>query len=110
MLEGQMQVVENPHSDYSLTDNIERMVENKNIYAEESSKQKVDLQFLPTVPTWIRQVCLSYYRKLLYLQRKDCGIPLNFRHNIFLKRKHSWKIEADLLGRTKTFGFYCRFT
>lgn len=27
-LEGQMQVAENPHSEYGLTDNVERMVEN----------------------------------------------------------------------------------
>lgn len=51
ILEGQTQVAENPHSEYSLTDNIERIVENEDINAKKSSKQKVDLQSLPTVPT-----------------------------------------------------------
>ncbi|XP_037862684.1 protein dpy-30 homolog isoform X4 [Chlorocebus sabaeus] len=48
MLEGQTQVAENPHSEYGLTDNVERIVENEKINAEKSSKQKVDLQSLPT--------------------------------------------------------------
>ncbi|XP_064428143.1 protein dpy-30 homolog isoform X1 [Mirounga angustirostris] len=48
MLEGQTQVAENPHSEYGLTDNVERIVDNEKMNAEKSSKQKVDLQSLPT--------------------------------------------------------------
>ncbi|XP_037350406.1 protein dpy-30 homolog [Talpa occidentalis] len=47
MLQGQAQVAENPHSEYGLTDNVERIVENEKISAEKSSKQKVDRQSLP---------------------------------------------------------------
>ena len=60
------------------------------------------------VPTWIRQSCLSHYRDLLCLQRKDHQIPVSFQH-IFYKTRHCLKIETDLLGRTGNFGFYSRF-
>ncbi|KAM9608414.1 protein dpy-30 homolog isoform 2-T2 [Morphnus guianensis] len=48
IMEGQQQVPENPHSEYGLTENVERIVENEKINAEKTSKQKVDLQSLPT--------------------------------------------------------------
>ncbi|XP_054583465.1 protein dpy-30 homolog [Eptesicus fuscus] len=48
MLEGQTRVAENPHFEYSLTDNVERIAENEKSNAEKSSKQKVDLWSLPT--------------------------------------------------------------
>ncbi|KFV87342.1 Protein dpy-30, partial [Struthio camelus australis] len=54
IMEGQPQVPENPHSEYGLTENIEvkkiflELVENEKINAEKTSKQKVDLQSLPT--------------------------------------------------------------
>ncbi|XP_055581941.1 protein dpy-30 homolog isoform X2 [Falco cherrug] len=48
IMEGQPQVPENPHSEYGLTENVERIVENEKINAEKTSKQKVDLQSLPT--------------------------------------------------------------
>ncbi|KAJ7416006.1 Protein MEMO1 [Willisornis vidua] len=41
-------VPENPHSEYGLTENVERIVENEKLNAEKTSKQKVDLQSLPT--------------------------------------------------------------
>ncbi|KAI1240693.1 hypothetical protein IHE44_0009130, partial [Lamprotornis superbus] len=41
-------VPENPHSEYGLTENVERIVENEKLNAEKASKQKVDLQSLPT--------------------------------------------------------------
>ncbi|KAJ7398360.1 Protein MEMO1 like protein [Pitangus sulphuratus] len=47
-MEGQPQVPENPHSEYGLTENVERIVENEKLNAEKTSKQKVDLQSLPT--------------------------------------------------------------
>ncbi|XP_041333054.1 protein dpy-30 homolog isoform X3 [Pyrgilauda ruficollis] len=48
IMEGQPQVPENPHSEYGLTENVERIVENEKLNAEKTSKQKVDLQSLPT--------------------------------------------------------------
>ena len=47
MLEVQTQVAENPHSEYGLTDNVEKIAENEKINAEKSTKEKVDLQSLP---------------------------------------------------------------
>ncbi|XP_030052276.1 protein dpy-30 homolog isoform X2 [Microcaecilia unicolor] len=47
-VEGQSQVTENPHSEYGLTENVERIVENEKTSTEKLSKQKVDLQSLPT--------------------------------------------------------------
>ncbi|NP_001232680.1 putative dosage compensation-related protein DPY30 [Taeniopygia guttata] len=32
----------------------------------------------PHVPTWTRQLYLSCYRDLLFLQKRDHPIPLNF--------------------------------
>ncbi|XP_015671984.1 protein dpy-30 homolog isoform X1 [Protobothrops mucrosquamatus] len=48
IIEGQPQVPENPHAEYGLTENVERIVENEKTSAEKTSKQKVDLQSLPT--------------------------------------------------------------
>uniref|UniRef100_A0A3Q3IZS2 Dpy-30 histone methyltransferase complex regulatory subunit n=1 Tax=Monopterus albus TaxID=43700 RepID=A0A3Q3IZS2_MONAL len=47
-MEGHTPVSENPHAEYGLTDNIQRTVENEKASAEKISKQKVDLQALPT--------------------------------------------------------------
>uniref|UniRef100_A0A3P8NK35 Dpy-30 histone methyltransferase complex regulatory subunit n=1 Tax=Astatotilapia calliptera TaxID=8154 RepID=A0A3P8NK35_ASTCA len=47
-MEGHTPVSENPHAEYGLTDNIQRTVENEKASAEKMSKQKVDLQALPT--------------------------------------------------------------
>lgn len=79
-----MQVAENPHSAYGLTDNVEKTVENEKVNAEKSSKQKEDLQSLLACACldW-GQLCLSYHKDLLYLQRKDHQIPLNFQHHVF---------------------------
>ncbi|XP_038626033.1 protein dpy-30 homolog [Tachyglossus aculeatus] len=48
LLEGQTPVSENSHSEYGLKENVEQIVENEKINAEKTSKQKVDLQSLPT--------------------------------------------------------------
>uniref|UniRef100_A0A8C5QJB6 Dpy-30 histone methyltransferase complex regulatory subunit n=1 Tax=Leptobrachium leishanense TaxID=445787 RepID=A0A8C5QJB6_9ANUR len=47
-MEGQPQVSENPHSEYGLTENVERIAESEKTNTEKVSKQKVDLQALPT--------------------------------------------------------------
>uniref|UniRef100_A0A674ESQ4 Dpy-30 histone methyltransferase complex regulatory subunit n=1 Tax=Salmo trutta TaxID=8032 RepID=A0A674ESQ4_SALTR len=47
-MEGNTPIAENPHSEYGLTENIQRIVENEKANTEKVSKQKVDLQSLPT--------------------------------------------------------------
>ncbi|XP_013209497.1 protein dpy-30 homolog isoform X2 [Microtus ochrogaster] len=78
MLEGQTQVTENPHSEYGLTDNVERIVENEKINAEKSSKQKVDLQSLPTRAYLDQTVVPILLQGLAVLAKEDRQIPLSF--------------------------------
>uniref|UniRef100_A0A6Q2X780 Protein dpy-30 homolog n=1 Tax=Esox lucius TaxID=8010 RepID=A0A6Q2X780_ESOLU len=47
-MEGHTPVAENPHAEYGLTENIQRIAENEKSNTEKVSKQKVDLQSLPT--------------------------------------------------------------
>lgn len=58
MLEGQTQVAESQHSEYGLTDNVERRVENEKINSEKSSKQNMDLRSLPT-HAYLDQLCCA---------------------------------------------------
>lgn len=60
-----------------LTDNLERAVEN-DIMQKGHQNRKWIYGLCQLLPTWIRQLCLSYCRDLLCLQRKDHQIPLNF--------------------------------
>uniref|UniRef100_A0A9J7Z0Q3 Dpy-30 histone methyltransferase complex regulatory subunit n=1 Tax=Cyprinus carpio carpio TaxID=630221 RepID=A0A9J7Z0Q3_CYPCA len=50
-MEGHAPVPENPHAEYGLTENIQRIVENEKTSAEKVTKQKVDPQTLQTLPT-----------------------------------------------------------
>ncbi|XP_055994966.1 protein dpy-30 homolog [Sorex fumeus] len=110
MLEWQRQVSENPHSEYGLTNNIERIVENEKVNAEKSSKQKVDLQSLPTHAYLDQNVVPILLHNLAVLAKERPPNPIEFLASYFLKNKDSLKIEIDLLGRTEILGFYCRFT
>ncbi|KAB5523653.1 hypothetical protein PHYPO_G00155040 [Pangasianodon hypophthalmus] len=50
-MEGHTPVAENPHAEYGLTENIQRIVESEKANADKVPKQKVDLQTLQTLPT-----------------------------------------------------------
>ncbi|XP_036290737.1 protein dpy-30 homolog isoform X1 [Pipistrellus kuhlii] len=82
MLEGQTQVAENPHSEYGLTDNVERIVENEKINAEKSSKQKVDLQSLPT-RAYLDQTVVPILLQGLAVLAKERMSPKNVIINFF---------------------------
>lgn len=77
MLEGRVQIAENPHSEYGLTCNGDRIVERRTMQKSNQNRKWV-CGLCHLVPTWIRQLCLSYYRDFLCLQREDHQIPVNF--------------------------------
>ncbi|XP_039085882.1 protein dpy-30 homolog [Hyaena hyaena] len=87
MLEGQTQVAENPHSEYSLTDNVERIVDNEKINAEKSSKQKVDLQSLPTSAYLDQTVMPILLQGLAVLAKERPPNPIEFLASYLLKNK-----------------------
>ncbi|MBZ3871879.1 Protein dpy-30-like protein [Sciurus carolinensis] len=87
MLEGQTQVAENPHSEYGLTDNVERIVENEKVNAEKSSKQKVDLQSLPTRAYLDQTVVPILLQGLAVLAKERPPNPIEFLASYLLKNK-----------------------
>ncbi|XP_039103362.1 protein dpy-30 homolog [Hyaena hyaena] len=87
MLEGQTQVAENPHSEYGLTDNVERIVDNEKINAEKSSKQKVDLQSLPTCAYLDQTVLPILLQGLAVLAKERPPNPIEFLASYLLKNK-----------------------
>nr|Q8K3E7.1 RecName: Full=Protein dpy-30 homolog; AltName: Full=Dpy-30-like protein; Short=Dpy-30L; AltName: Full=Protein rAIP1 [Rattus norvegicus]AAN02167.1 AIP1 [Rattus norvegicus] len=87
MLEGQTQVAENPHSEYGLTDSVERIVENEKINAEKSSKQKVDLQSLPTRAYLDQTVVPILLQGLAVLAKERPPNPTEFLASYLLKNK-----------------------
>ncbi|KAM8787440.1 protein dpy-30 homolog isoform 1-T3 [Rhynchonycteris naso] len=87
MLEGQTQVAENPHAEYGLTDNVERIVENEKINAEKSSKQKVDLQALPTRAYLDQTVVPILLQGLAVLAKERPPNPIEFLASYLLKNK-----------------------
>ncbi|XP_068928245.1 protein dpy-30 homolog isoform X1 [Petaurus breviceps papuanus] len=105
LLEGQTPVSENPHSEYGLTENVERIVENEKINAEKSSKQKVDLQSLPTrayldqtvVPILLQGLAVlakeRYHCSLSLLTLIPCHnqIMVNFTICLLCVYQHFWR-------------------
>jgi|UniRef100_A0A8C0W8A5 protein dpy-30 len=87
MLEGQTQVAENPYSEYGLTDNLERIVENEKINAEKSSKQKVGLQSLPTRAYLDQTVMPILLQGLAVLAKERPPNPIEFLASYLLKNK-----------------------
>uniref|UniRef100_A0A0D9RGF3 Protein dpy-30 homolog n=2 Tax=Boreoeutheria TaxID=1437010 RepID=A0A0D9RGF3_CHLSB len=80
-------VAENPHSEYGLTDNVERIVENEKINAEKSSKQKVDLQSLPTRAYLDQTVVPILLQGLAVLAKERPPNPIEFLASYLLKNK-----------------------
>uniref|UniRef100_A0AC11B254 Dpy-30 histone methyltransferase complex regulatory subunit n=1 Tax=Ovis aries TaxID=9940 RepID=A0AC11B254_SHEEP len=84
---GGTDVAENPHSEYGLTDNVERIVENEKINAEKSSKQKVDLQSLPTRAYLDQTVVPILLQGLAVLAKERPPNPIEFLASYLLKNK-----------------------
>ncbi|KAM4772591.1 protein dpy-30 homolog [Rhinophrynus dorsalis] len=86
-MEGQTQVSENPHSEYGLTENVERIVENEKVNTEKVSKQKVDLQALPTRAYLDQTVVPILLQGLSVLAKERPPNPIEFLAAYLLKNK-----------------------
>ncbi|KAJ6664736.1 hypothetical protein lerEdw1_006309, partial [Lerista edwardsae] len=87
IMEGQPQVPENPHAEYGLTENVERIVENEKANAEKTSKQKVDLQSLPTRAYLDQTVVPILLQGLAVLAKERPPNPIEFLAAYLLKNK-----------------------
>ncbi|XP_005043342.1 PREDICTED: protein dpy-30 homolog isoform X1 [Ficedula albicollis] len=91
IMEGQPQVPENPHSEYGLTENVERIVENEKLNAEKASKQKVDLQSLPTRAYLDQTVVPILLQGLAVLAKERPPNPIEFLAAYLLKNKSQFE-------------------
>ncbi|CAM2111411.1 unnamed protein product [Caretta caretta] len=96
IMEGQaqhvvLQVPENPHAEYGLTENVERIVENEKINAEKTSKQKVDLQSLPTRAYLDQTVVPILLQGLAVLAKERPPNPIEFLAAYLLKNKSQFE-------------------
>ncbi|NWI52283.1 DPY30 protein, partial [Calyptomena viridis] len=88
---GVLQVPENPHSEYGLTENVERIVENEKLNAEKTSKQKVDLQSLPTRAYLDQTVVPILLQGLAVLAKERPPNPIEFLAAYLLKNKSQFE-------------------
>ncbi|KAE8601739.1 hypothetical protein XENTR_v10013778 [Xenopus tropicalis] len=86
-MEGQTQVSENPHSEYGLSENVERIVENEKTSTEKISKQKVDLQGLPTRAYLDQTVVPILLQGLSVLAKERPPNPIEYLAAYLLKNK-----------------------
>ncbi|XP_053315159.1 protein dpy-30 homolog isoform X1 [Spea bombifrons] len=86
-MESQTQVSENPHSEYGLTENVERIVENEKASTEKVSKQKVDLQALPTRAYLDQTVVPILLQGLSVLAKERPPNPIEYLAAYLLKNK-----------------------
>uniref|UniRef100_A0A8C5T0P7 Protein dpy-30 homolog n=1 Tax=Malurus cyaneus samueli TaxID=2593467 RepID=A0A8C5T0P7_9PASS len=84
-------VPENPHSEYGLTENVERIVENEKLNAEKTSKQKVDLQSLPTRAYLDQTVVPILLQGLAVLAKERPPNPIEFLAAYLLKNKSQFE-------------------
>ncbi|XP_006638636.1 protein dpy-30 homolog [Lepisosteus oculatus] len=90
-LEGHTPVAENPHADYGLTENVQRIVENEKSSAEKVSKQKVDLQSLPTRAYLDQTVVPILLQGLSVLAKERPPNPIEFLAAYLLKNKSQFE-------------------
>ncbi|XP_062304102.1 protein dpy-30 homolog [Osmerus eperlanus] len=90
-MEGHTPVAENPHAEYGLTENIQRIVENEKANAEKVSKQKVDLQSLPTRAYLDQTVVPILLQGLSVLAKERPPNPIEFLAAFLLKNKSQFE-------------------
>uniref|UniRef100_A0A3Q2P1W1 Dpy-30 histone methyltransferase complex regulatory subunit n=1 Tax=Fundulus heteroclitus TaxID=8078 RepID=A0A3Q2P1W1_FUNHE len=73
-METHTPVSENPHADFGLTENLQRTVENEKVGVEKLSKQKVDLQALPT-RAYLDQTVVPILLQGLSVLAKERWVP-----------------------------------
>ncbi|KAJ8002215.1 hypothetical protein DPEC_G00177580 [Dallia pectoralis] len=89
-MEGHTPVAENPHAEYGLTENIQRIAENEKANAE-VSKQKVDLQSLPTRAYLDQTVVPILLQGLSVLAKERPPNPIEYLAAFLLKNKSQFE-------------------
>ncbi|XP_023656469.1 protein dpy-30 homolog isoform X2 [Paramormyrops kingsleyae] len=90
-MEGHTPVVENPHAEYGLTENVQRIAENEKSNAEKASKQKVDLQSLPTRAYLDQTVVPILLQGLSVLAKERPPNPIEYLAAYLLKNKSQFE-------------------
>ncbi|XP_016139942.1 protein dpy-30 homolog isoform X1 [Sinocyclocheilus grahami] len=81
----------NPHAEYGLTENIQRIVENEKTSAEKVTKQKVDPQTLPTRAYLDQTVVPILLQGLSVLAKERPPNPIEFLAAFLLKNKSQFE-------------------
>ncbi|XP_068119942.1 protein dpy-30 homolog [Hyperolius riggenbachi] len=84
---GQSQVTETTRSEFGLSENVERIVENEKASTEKVSKQKVDLQALPTRAYLDQTVVPILLQGLSVLAKERPPNPIEYLAAYLLKNK-----------------------
>ncbi|XP_053471244.1 protein dpy-30 homolog isoform X2 [Ictalurus furcatus] len=93
-MEGHTPVAENPHAEYGLTENIQRIVESEKANPDKVPKQKVDLQTLQTLPTraYLDQTVVPILLQgLSVLAKERPPNPIEFLAAFLLKNKSQFE-------------------
>uniref|UniRef100_A0A3B3WW76 Protein dpy-30 homolog n=1 Tax=Poecilia mexicana TaxID=48701 RepID=A0A3B3WW76_9TELE len=90
-MEGHTPVSENPHAEFGLTENLQRTVENEKATAEKLSKQKVDLQALPTRAYLDQTVVPILLQGLSVLAKERPPNPIEYLAAFLLKNKSQFE-------------------
>ncbi|XP_061087028.1 protein dpy-30 homolog isoform X2 [Conger conger] len=90
-MEGPTPVAENPHAEYGLTENVQRIAESEKSNAEKVSKQKVDLQSLPTRAYLDQTVVPILLQGLSVLAKERPPNPIEFLAAYLLKNKSQFE-------------------
>ncbi|XP_061579661.1 protein dpy-30 homolog [Cololabis saira] len=90
-MEGHTPVSENPHAEFGLTDNIQRAVDNEKASVEKLSKQKVDLQALPTRAYLDQTVVPILLQGLSVLAKERPPNPIEYLAAFLLKNKSQYE-------------------
>ncbi|KAM8880329.1 protein dpy-30 homolog isoform 2-T3 [Spinachia spinachia] len=90
-MEGHTPVSENPHVEYGVTESLQRTLENEKAGSEKMSKQKVDLQALPT-RAYLDQTVVPILLQGLSLLAKDRPPnPIEYLAAFLLKNKSQFE-------------------
>ncbi|KAG5830983.1 protein dpy-30 homolog [Anguilla anguilla] len=79
------------HADYGLGENVQRTVENEKTNADKASKQKVDLQSLPTRAYLDQTVVPILLQSLSVLAKERPQNPIEFLAAHLLKNKSQYE-------------------
>ncbi|KAK1170540.1 protein dpy-30-like protein isoform X2 [Huso huso] len=90
-LEGHTPVADNPHAEYGLTENVQRILENEKTNTEKVSKQKVDLQSLPTRAYLDQTVVPILLQGLSVLAKERPPNPIEYLAAYLLKNKSQFE-------------------